>query len=91
MQKCLPAASKYLTNSKWPSWAASIKGVEHPSSISAPALIRKSATSRKPPQQARVKAVSWVSSVCALIFAPKIKILITESHQLISGISKTWS
>lgn len=74
MQKCLPAANKYLTNSKWPSWAASIKGVEHPSSISAPALIRKSATSRKPPQQARVKAVSWVSSVCALIFAPK------ESH-----------
>lgn len=66
----IPAASKYFTSSRWPSWAASIKGVEQPSSISAPALIRKSATSEKPPQHARVRAVSCVSSVCALIFAP---------------------
>ena len=50
--------------------AASIKGVDAPSSISAPALIKKSATSKKPPQQARVRAVSWVSSVWALISAP---------------------
>lgn len=68
---CIPAANRYLTNSKWPSCAASIKGVEQPSSISAPALMRKSATSKKPPQQARVKAVSWVSSVWALMLAPE--------------------
>ena len=30
-------------------------------------FMRKSATSRKPPQQARVRAVSWVSSVCRMI------------------------
>lgn len=44
--------------------------MEQPSSISAPALIRKSATSENPPQQAKVRAVSWVSSVWAFIFAP---------------------
>lgn len=67
---CSPAASRYLTKSRWPSCAASIRGVEQPNSMSAPALMRKSATSKKPPQHARVKAVSWVSSVCALMFAP---------------------
>lgn len=48
-----------------------MRGVEQPSSMSAPALIRKSATSEKPPQQAKVRAVSWVSSVWAFIFAPE--------------------
>lgn len=66
----LPAASRYFTSSKWPSCAASIRGVEQPSSMSAPALMRKSATSKKPPQHARVRAVSCVSSVWALMLAP---------------------
>ena len=47
-----------------------MSGVDAPSSMSAPALMRKSATSRNPPQQARVSAVSWVSSVWALMSAP---------------------
>ena len=66
----VPAASRYFTSSRCPSCAASISGVEQPSSMSAPALIRKSATSRKPPQQASVRAVSCVSSVWALMLAP---------------------
>lgn len=36
----------------------------------APALIKKSATSRNPPQQARVRPVSCVSSVWAFMYAP---------------------
>lgn len=63
----------YLTSSKWPSCAASISGVDAPNSSSAPFFIRKSATSRKPPQHANVNAVSWVSSVWAFIFAPNRK------------------
>ena len=35
---------KYWTSSRWPSCDASINGVEHPSSRSAPAFTRKSAT-----------------------------------------------
>jgi hypothetical protein len=41
--------------------------------MSAPALIKKSATSVNPPQHAKVRAVSWVSSVWALILAPAIQ------------------
>jgi hypothetical protein len=57
----------------WPSWAASIRGVDAPNSISAPAFIKKSATSVNPPQHAKVRAVSWVSSVCALMLASAIQ------------------
>ena len=70
LQDNWPLQSKNLTRSTWPSWAASMRGVEHPSSMSAPTSIRNLATSRKPPQQANVRAVSWVSSVWALMFAP---------------------
>jgi hypothetical protein len=50
-----------------------MRGVEAPNSISAPAFIKKSATSVNPPQHAKVRAVSWVSSVCALMLAPAIQ------------------
>lgn len=42
--------------------------------MSAPAFMRKSATSENPPQQAKVRAVSCVSSVCAFILAPMTQI-----------------
>ncbi|KAK2185310.1 hypothetical protein NP493_240g01065 [Ridgeia piscesae] len=61
---------RYLTSSRCPSCDASIRGVLQPSSRSASALMRKSATSRKPPQHARVSADSCVSSVWALMSAP---------------------
>ena len=66
----LPLLRRNLTSSTWPSWAASMSGVEQPSSMSAPTSMRNLATSKKPPQQARVRAVSWVSSVWASMFAP---------------------
>jgi hypothetical protein len=46
--------------------------------------MRKSATSRNPPQQAKVRAVSWVSSVWALMSAPiKHSIIAWEIHRIL--------
>lgn len=64
-----PDLRRYFTSSKCPSCAASMSGVLQPNSISAPALIRKSATSKNPPQHANVRLVSCVSSVCAFMSA----------------------
>lgn len=86
-----PCLRRNLTTSTWPSWAASMSGVLAPNSQLAPALMRRLATSKKPPQHASVKAVSPVSSVCAFTSASTKAVRIKMQFDSAFSLPQTFS